>query len=69
MFDSLLSVASQISDLDLCDYYLQGTLKDTVYVNNPHFFLQELEDSIQREIATISTVALLCVEKYSQKYM
>lgn len=58
MVDSPLSVASQISDLDLCDCYLQGTLKDTIYVNNPHFSSRELEDSIQREIVTISRVAL-----------
>jgi len=54
------------TDFDACDYYYlwDGGKKGKVYVNNTHL-LQEQKDSIQREIATISRVALPCVEKYS----
>jgi hypothetical protein len=44
-------------DLNPCDYYLWGTLKDRVYVNNPHS-LQELKENIQREIADVSRAEL-----------
>lgn len=44
-------------DLNPCDYYLWGTLKDRVYVNSPHS-LQELKENIQREIADVSSAEL-----------
>jgi hypothetical protein len=32
-------------DLNLCDFYMWATLKDRIYVKNPHS-LQELKDNI-----------------------
>jgi hypothetical protein len=39
-------------DLNPCDFYLWGTLKEKVYVNNPHS-LEELQENIRHEISTI----------------
>lgn len=39
-------------DMNPCNYCLWGTLKDKVYVNNPHS-LQELKDNIQQHTANI----------------
>jgi hypothetical protein len=41
------------SDLNPCDFYLWGKLKDKVYVNNPHT-LDELKDNIRVEISDIT---------------
>jgi hypothetical protein len=39
-------------DLNPCDFYLWGKLKDKVYVNNPHI-LDELKDNIRVKISHI----------------
>lgn len=49
-------------DLSPCDFYLWGTLKNKVYASNPHT-LQELKDSITREIQAISQHELLRVNQ------
>jgi hypothetical protein len=43
----------QSPDLNPCDFYLWGKLKDKVYVNNPHT-LDELKDNIRVEISHIT---------------
>jgi len=40
---------SRSLDLNTCNYYLWGTLKDRAYMNNPHQ-LQELKEDIKGEI-------------------
>jgi hypothetical protein len=39
-------------DLNPCDFYLWGTLKEKVYVKNPHS-LEELQENIKHEISAI----------------
>lgn len=39
-------------DLNTCNYYLWGTLKDRVYMNNTHQ-LQEVKDNIHGKIQSI----------------
>jgi hypothetical protein len=41
------------SDLTPCDYYLWGSLKDSVYINNPHTE-DELVEIIRRAVSVIS---------------
>jgi hypothetical protein len=53
----ILSIQLATHDLDVHDFYLLVTLQDTVYMNSPHF-LQGLKDSVQREIANISSQEL-----------
>jgi hypothetical protein len=48
-------------DLNLCDFYLWGTLKK-VYVNNLHS-LEELEANIRHEISAIPVHQLRCVSR------
>jgi hypothetical protein len=40
-------------DLNLCDFYLWGMLKDKVYVNNPQT-AEELKENNRRVISNIS---------------
>lgn len=47
----------------ICDSYLWVTLKDRVYINNPHI-LQEQKDDTWRGITDISRRAPLHVKKY-----
>ena len=49
----------RLAELNPYDYYLRRTLKDRVYVNNPHS-LQEQKDNTWKEIASTSKEALLC---------
>jgi len=53
-------------DLNSCDCYLWGTLKDRVH-GNSLYALQELEDSTGKEITSVSRQEFCCVEKYFQK--
>jgi hypothetical protein len=39
-------------DLNPCDFYLWGTLKEKVYINNPHS-LEELQANIRHEISAV----------------
>jgi hypothetical protein len=43
---------SRSPNLNMCNYYLWGTLKDRVYMNNPQQ-LQQLKNYIQGEIQSI----------------
>jgi hypothetical protein len=48
-------------DLNPCDFYLWGTLKDAIYVNNSHS-LGELKEYIRQEIFRYSkTTTSPCV--------
>jgi len=47
-------------DLNPCDFFLWGCIKDTVYQNNPKT-LNELKNAIQMEIQNISTETLEAV--------
>jgi hypothetical protein len=44
-------------DLNPCDFYLWGNLKDKVYLNNPHT-LVELKQSIREIISSIQVCEL-----------
>jgi hypothetical protein len=48
----------QSPDLNPCDFYLWGKLKDKVYVNNPHT-LDELKDNIRVKISREKNSAVL----------
>jgi hypothetical protein len=39
----------RLPDLNTCNFYLWGSLKGKVYVNNPHF-LEKLQSNIRNEI-------------------
>jgi hypothetical protein len=47
-------------DLNPCDFYLRGTLKDKVYSNNPHT-LAERKQSIRETISSIEVSELKLV--------
>jgi hypothetical protein len=47
-------------DLNPCDIYLRGNLKDTVYSNNPHT-LDELKQSICETITSVEVSELKLV--------
>jgi hypothetical protein len=47
-------------DLNHCDFYLWGNLKDKVYSNNPHTFA-ELQQSIRETISSIEVSELKLV--------
>jgi Holliday junction resolvasome RuvABC ATP-dependent DNA helicase subunit len=40
-------------DLNLCDFYLWGNLKQKVYKTNPHT-IEELKENIRNEVSAIS---------------
>jgi hypothetical protein len=50
-------------DLNTRNYYLLGTLKDRVYMNNPHQ-LQEVKDYIHGEIQSILKRSIMCQEMF-----
>jgi hypothetical protein len=51
-------------DLNPCDFYLWGTLKEKVYVNNQHS-LEELQENVRHEISAIPVTATsTCVQKH-----
>ena len=54
MVNKLGILSPKPSDMNLCNYYLHGTLRCGVHVNNLHLFFQELKDNSQREIVEIS---------------
>jgi hypothetical protein len=49
-------------DLNSCDFYLWGTLKENVYVNNPHSS-EELQVNIRHEISAIPVQQLRRVSR------
>jgi hypothetical protein len=62
MSDKSRIVACCSPNLNPCDFYVWGTLKDKVYVNKPHS-LQELKENIHQEIFVIQRQQLCHVSR------